>query len=333
MVFEDFVEEWLTVRGNEVLSGCRRSRASDKYSMNYQNIWDWFKLRDQLPSNMSRDLDLIWRGITSYPGESGVRNSNAWGMKSLTDLTPWLLLLAGCEWEGLKSWNASPIAGNVMLERGIYSPKFGVCKILSPRSARRESRRWFNSHEGMLDAVDHENVYTFVVNMGGEKYLDSKGRESVGAFWSGVTERLRCRAARELWNGYFYSHEVAPKSISSNRVFPHTHVVVWTGQKKLKQEDLDELFRGEGGVNLHHKNMRGDSEGFKRHVEYLHAIPAWSTVYRDEWSPETSATLNTELPNHLQAVLDLYWGRRKTGTIDHCKIRRKTELTHANTLS
>lgn len=317
MLFNDYVEEWLTIKGNSVLDGERESEARCKYSMNYQNIWDWFKLRDKLSPEVSRDLDLIWKGITSYPGESTIRNCNAWGMKDLKDLNPWLLLLAGAEWRGLKSWNASPIEGNVMLEQGRYSPRFGICKLLSPRSARREARRWLRSHSSLIEPVEDLHIQTFTVNIGHSLKLDSCGQSHVGDFWSKVTARLRSREAKKLWSSYFYSHEVSPVSVLHNQVFPHTHVITWSKQK-ITQSQLNELFP-EFGASLSSKNFKRDPAALTRMIEYLHAIPAWSQVYRDEWTRELSYALNRELPNTLQNTLDLYWNRRKTGTIDHLR--------------
>jgi hypothetical protein len=319
MNFSDFVEEWLTIKGNTVLNGSRDSLAVSKYTMNYQNIWDWMKLRDsgELPKDLQTDLDLIWKGITSYPGEAAIRNCNAWGMKNLKDLNPWLLLLAGAEWRGLKSWTASPISGNVMSEQGRYSPTFGVCKLLSPRSARRESRRWFKSHRELLESSENCYVQTFTVNMCMEKCLTAEGRKEIASFWSKVTSKLRSREGKKLWDSYFYSHEVAPVSILDNAVFPHTHVVIWS-KNRITQEELDQLFEG-FSANLSVKNFQKDPAALSRYIEYLHAIPEWSQVYRNEWSNETSQALNIALPNILQNVLDLYWNRRKTGTVDRVR--------------
>lgn len=319
MVFSDYIDEWLTAQGNQVLNGPRDSGATCKYTMNYQNIWDWFKLRDSgaLPKDLCTDLDLIWKGITSYPGEGAIRNCNAWGMKNLRDLNPWLLLLAGSEWRGLKAWNASPIEGNVMLEQGRYSSRFGVCKLLSPRSARRESRRWLRSHQALLEPQEDLHIQTFTVNIGHSITLNREGRAQIGDFWSKVTSKLRSREAKKLWSSYFYSHEVAPTSILDNQVFPHTHVVVWSKQK-ITQSQIDQLFSG-FSANLSPKNFKRDPGALTRYIEYLHGIPEWSQVYRDEWTPEVSRDLNRELPNTLQNTLDLYWNRRKTGTIDHLR--------------
>jgi hypothetical protein len=153
--------------------------------------------------------------------------------------------------------------------------------------------------------------------MGEEKLLTSEGREEIGAFWSEVTTRLRSREAKKIWSSYFYSHEVAPVSILENTVFPHTHAVVWS-KKRISQEELDRLFDG-FSANLSRKNFQKDPAGLTRYIEYLHAIPEWSQTYRDEWTSENSKDLNISLPNTLQNVLDLYWNRRKTGTVDQAR--------------
>jgi len=309
---EESINDWLSLRGNERLgANASSSTEKGKYAMNYCSVQDWLKQRDHLSGEQIKDFDDIMGNVTALHGSSGMRNWNAWGMKDMWEFNSWLLLLSGLEWRNLKAWGKHAlISGNVSNEQGLYASEFSPCKLLCPRTARRVSNRWLHAHTPEKMFESGLTAYTFVV-ASGNVTIGAGWRERIHTQWDNIVKLLHTGRKKKLWTSHFYSHEVSAGSIEHRDIYPHTHVVVWV-KGKINEEKLIQHF-SPLSTHLDPRKFKTCNEDFKRFIGYLHAIYSWTDAYKREWTEENSKQTNIGLSNMIMDILDLYWGKRKTG--------------------
>jgi hypothetical protein len=310
MLHRQKIVDWLRVPGNECLDGTEGvdKEPLGRYRMNYTNIWDWLREYSELEECAKRDLQLITNNITM--GElGGIRNWCARGMKNPRDLNMWLLFLVGLDWRTVGGWHGSLIEGNTKTEDGRYASRYSSNKILCPRTAKRASNKWLKTHRPDRMFAKGYSAYTFVVHSGNLPAYGS--REKIHSRWEDIGAKLHACRKNKLWAAHFHNHEISVPSILKQQIYPHTHVLVWSKEELLMEEITERLTPY---IVLYKNDVFHEcSESFKRFIDYLHAIYNLANTYSLEWTPEQSVRLNIETKNLLEQILDIYWGKRKTG--------------------
>jgi hypothetical protein len=310
MLHTEAIEDWLKIPGNDHMNvgGREEGFPRGKHRMNWTSIWDWKREYPLLDRVMKDDVGQILKNITM--GENGgIRNWCARGMKYPRELNMWLLFLSGLEWRTVRGWNSCLIEGNTKTDEGGYSPRYRSNKLLCPRTAKRAANKWLRTHKPEEMFSRGYRAYTFTVH-DGNKY-SSNARAGIHRDWEEITKKLHEGRKKGLWAAHFHNHEISVRSILKKEIYPHTHVIVWV-KGELDQEEISTHLTP---YRVAHSSavFTEAGEDFKRFIDYLHGIYNLAHVYQQEWCEESAEELNRETKNLLEEILDIYWGRRKTG--------------------